>query len=1308
MSSLQLPLSRLSIFAVDPETGKPVSRLPIYAEVVVPRILPPPHEDRYSRFILVGLLEIQPEDDTNLLFYVRDIAEQAFAETIEVASRDSLYDDEDRQKAGELFRRVFTTVLAVAGMDRITDIPLTDLKPLIAGALRQHAAEFGLEVVPEDGSTALIWANPLGILTTDHVGYASFDLTRLRPEVLQKLDEAIASARKDPDAALPVAVLVHPYGRATPFDALAQRRFTRDAVVAHIGVKESPLPPSLRNMGPRSLQNPGLTDWLLSPTSFSASPSTLVGESGCEELVPSNLALQEFIVRQVVRITDPSEELAVPAPYRAAYVDEYKVTWSALGHSLGEVLYSLPLAPGESVKLAVIDWSWDSLVRRDEQTKLTEDVIHQTHRDRTIAEVVRAGLSELQRGSSSISGSSISAGVTGGLNLGVVSIGAALSGAWSFGGATASSEGSRQLAAENVQRLSDSFAQASSAQRALQSTVVIQARQEEKESVQTRTFTNYNHSHTLTVLYYEVLRHYLVTVERVRRRAAVLVKIPPSIGQFDEATTIKHRHVIEPALLDPSLKPGFAAIEKLLTLKADRAARGLSETEDTVFPAPPYKGELEFDVFEFSVRTGNPKNKDNYNDIMLHGDGNTAHIFAILAGGHLIPLQRFEGLGTEGGATRAELEELLNFNAGGRFRNLQELSTFLAWPVRWTDEAVPRLERFAIKWADLLGFLINVGDDDWHMWSLGVSGYADQERIELLPLKEYDRHFGRHRGGGQDDFGNNTFMEGIARPPQGAAPEPILSPEKSLTPEERYQRRRLIDHIQGHLDYYNRVILMSTDSNAVAVQFESAPWGQPGTSLIDHAEPQPLDVFGSYVAYALAREKPDSPTRIVNLAAALGSNDPVRRQWAQDELNRMSDAERQAVLEEMALEAAKSERLMTLPTRGVFAEGKLGHCNVSEEIDNTRFWKWDEHPIPFEAPGINPVTPVTPSPQPVNVAPTTFPQPLVNIVNPTPAPDPTGLVAGLSLLGTPNIFRDMSGRQEVADLLKKLSDGAISTAEAANRAREIQAKHGEALDKQQKDLELGRINADSDLAKELLQQRREEAQKVSPSEAHDAIKVSESEMKKGNTTPAEHKEYTKQQLQNVKGATPKPAAVSVKRKTFVFKTKDYQGKDLGFDLKVRIFDHKDRDPQGGSKKVYEGAFVRAGSVAVEFKEADPIIDIQIDRDAFDFQVGSWYTVHIPEIRLTSGSFTKIKPSQAHINVMIRQQTIHVKYEEETIEKAAEKFSNQFGAELGIDKVAAAKFIAEHGTSSDSQQSNKRIYSLELPGKAFYLEITPES
>ena len=161
------------------------------------------------------------------------------------------------------------------------------------------------------------------------------------------------------------------------------------------------------------MQNPSLTDWRLSPASFATNPSALVGENGCENLFPANIALQEFIIRQIIRLTDVPPGITVPAGFKFAYVDDYKVTWHSLGHSLGEILYSLPLAPGESVKLAIIDWSWASDTKRTEQTTLYEEVIHETHRDRTITETVKAGLKELQHGSSFMGGVATSAGAAG-------------------------------------------------------------------------------------------------------------------------------------------------------------------------------------------------------------------------------------------------------------------------------------------------------------------------------------------------------------------------------------------------------------------------------------------------------------------------------------------------------------------------------------------------------------------------------------------------------------------------------------------------------------------------------------------------------------------------------------------------------------------------------------------------------------------------------------------------------------------------------------------------------------------------------
>ena len=79
----------------------------------------------------------------------------------------------------------------------------------------------------------------------------------------------------------------------------------------------------------------------------------------------------------------------------------------------------------------------------------------------------------------------------------------------SIGGSSSDSSGSRQVASD-TSKLSENITQASAAMREFQSTVVVRSAQSEKEAIETRTVVNYNHSHTLTILYDEVLRHFRV------------------------------------------------------------------------------------------------------------------------------------------------------------------------------------------------------------------------------------------------------------------------------------------------------------------------------------------------------------------------------------------------------------------------------------------------------------------------------------------------------------------------------------------------------------------------------------------------------------------------------------------------------------------------------------------------------------------------------------------------------------------------------------------------------------------------------
>jgi|GEM_PF-3914049 len=193
---------------------------------------------------------------------------------------------------------------------------------------------------------------------------------------------------------------------------------------------------------------------------------------------------------------------------------------------------------------------------------------------------------------------------------------------------------------------------------------------------------------------------------------------------------------------------------------------------------------------------------------------------------------------------------------------------------------------------------------------------------------------------------------------------------------------------------------MQQDANERAKKFQTMV-STTGELLIDLIDNRPIDVLGDYVAF---------PSRKFH-----------------EENNELDSLKEHAV-----------EKLMTLPTRGVFGEAKLGHCNASEIIDNTRFWDWQKSPITEEAPGIDDLNINASRNATPNLTPTAFPASILNIVTPQNLPDPTGMSGALTLLGKSDIFRDMSVSSQVEDLLKKISDNTIGIAEAANKAKEIE------------------------------------------------------------------------------------------------------------------------------------------------------------------------------------------------------------------------------------------------------------------------------
>ena len=139
-----------------------------------------------------------------------------------------------------------------------------------------------------------------------------------------------------------------------------------------------------------------------------------------------------------------------------------------------------------------------------------------------------------------------------------------------------------------------------------------------------------------------------------------------------------------------------------------------------------------------------------------------------------------------------------------------------------------------------------------------------------------------------------------------------------------------------------------------------------------------------------------------------------------------------------------------LPTRGVYAEAVMGACNSCEVKEEERFWRWEESPVPDSPTQIDPVGTSSRRAAPPDLEAKDFPSPMINLQNAPAAPDPSGLTAALQLLGSPGIFKDITGldlnQQNAAAALQ----GALNTTQffggkAADLA--LQGRMGKDIDK---------------------------------------------------------------------------------------------------------------------------------------------------------------------------------------------------------------------------------------------------------------------
>ncbi|MFC7529171.1 hypothetical protein [Actinoplanes sp. GCM10030250] len=239
----------------------------------------------------------------------------------------------------------------------------------------------------------------------------------------------------------------------------------------------------------------------------------------------------------------------------------YAHTWNPIAVAKGHLLHSLPLAPGESTSVAVIDWTSKSSAATNQSLSESERLNSSNDRARTVSQIAESVAREVTRGGSvtATESTSVAGGVGGILGF----LGGSVSGAANQQTAVTHtvSTGERNIATNLQENIRDATQQASSSLRNQRAASVSEVNQAQSEHLSTRSVTNYNHMHALTVQYYEVVQIYETQTRLQTAERCIFLPMRP-IDFSDERNILRYLPILKDAALDGATRSQLAELEE--------------------------------------------------------------------------------------------------------------------------------------------------------------------------------------------------------------------------------------------------------------------------------------------------------------------------------------------------------------------------------------------------------------------------------------------------------------------------------------------------------------------------------------------------------------------------------------------------------------------------------------------------------------------------------------------------------------------------------------------------------------------------
>ena len=653
----------------------------------------------------------------------------------------------------------------------------------------------------------------------------------------------------------------------------------------------------------------------------------------------------------------------------------FSQSWFAQGVTLGQLLHSTSLAPGESTRIAVVDWSRKSRAGQTEVIAEQDDLTNDMAQNRSISEVTQAVANEAQSGFSQSNANSKST-QSGTSAAGEISapLGGLLGGPSGSMGHTSSeansathadsystSSGHRDIGSQMSQKVNDRTHQHAHSNRSRRASVVKEVSQSEHENVSTRVIANYNHMHALTIQYYEVVQIYRVEVAIVK--ADQVVFIPVQLVDFeDEGMIRRFQGVLSNSALTFAVREALRNMD-VVEIIPDRAARfsGLGDTISK-FSNAAIRTNINLAPISAAVASAAATVEPTPANVApLAVSATTMRITSAVA----MAAQVNDSLWT--GEQAGRLAGLLSLSVLRPDSN----SLFLPSDV-WVEAATVAVNASGVSVilrdaqnniiknlsASTPAAISNVG-------RIAVAGSSPDKDVDAIITLTVNRNGVR--------FPVELPSVHIAK---GAAETRVVQIRPGGVDVN------LRRHLTANRLFYSQAIFRSLDGAQIALLLSGfgITVGDAVVPVSQVVDPIPVRYVGNYLAFKMNSDP---------------GNDPKWAKWLDDHGVKLG---------------ARTEDIVPLATGGTFAEAVLGRSNCAEKLDITRFWNWKDSPTPLQSTEIAAIQTGSRATS-EEVKPGSLSNPIINIMNPGSLPDPAGTAAVLAAIQNGSMFRDMSGLQ---------------------------------------------------------------------------------------------------------------------------------------------------------------------------------------------------------------------------------------------------------------------------------------------------------